>query len=59
MRMPRWHVIPSRRIVQLDSGVEIFNSSVNDAHVEVTPSGELHVKPMATGQLILHFGPEA
>jgi hypothetical protein len=54
-----WYVLPSRAITKVGSGVEIFNNSDYDAHVELTTSGELLVKRHSAGQLIIQFTEES
>jgi hypothetical protein len=50
-----WHVLPSRAITHVAEHVAIFNDSDRDAHVEVLPSGEVIVKPLDFGRLIISF----
>lgn len=50
-----WHVLPSRAIVHVTDSIHIFNDSDHNAHVELTSTGELHVKKLAFGRLIIGY----
>jgi hypothetical protein len=50
-----WHVLPSRKITYVTDRIAIFNDSDRDAHVEVTASGELLVKPLDYGLLSINY----
>lgn len=50
-----WHVIPSRGVTHVTDHIHIFNDSDVSAHVELTPSGELHVKKLTSGRLIIGY----
>lgn len=54
-----WHVIPSCTIVHVTPKIHVFNPSDVNAHVEVTESGEIYVKPLDYGRLIISYmGPD-
>jgi hypothetical protein len=50
-----WHVLPSYTITYVTESVTIFNDSDHVAHVEVLPGGEVIVKPIDFGRLIVSF----
>ena len=50
-----WHVLPSHEITHVTDRISIFNPSDTVAHVEVTPSGELIVKPLDFGMLTINY----
>lgn len=58
MKQHTGHVIPPTSITHLGPGTHIFNGSDHQAYVEVMESGELTVKPLPSGQLIIWFGEE-
>lgn len=55
VKQTTWHVIPSCAIVHVTSKIHVFNPSDTDAHVEVTESGEIYVKPLTYGRLIISY----
>ena len=55
MKPTTWHVLPSREITHVTDHIHIFNDSEHDAHVEVTSSGELIVKPIDYGRLLIGY----
>jgi hypothetical protein len=52
------HVIPSRSIVHVGPDTHVFNGSDHTAYMEVAADGEMYVKPLASGQIIIWFGEE-
>jgi hypothetical protein len=50
-----WHVLPSHEITHVTSRIAIFNDSDRDAHVEITSAGELLVKPLDFGRLLIAY----
>ena len=55
MKTTTWHVLPSHEITHVTENIAIFNDSESTAHVEVTPGGEVIVKPIDYGRLIVSF----
>lgn len=55
MKTTTWHVLPSRQITHVTDQIVIFNDSEMDAHVEVTPDGELIVRPLDFGLLSISY----
>ena len=50
------HIIPSHAIVHVSPNTHIFNGSDHRAYVEVSDAGELLIKPLDFGQLVISFG---
>lgn len=50
-----WHVLPSYAITHVTDSITVFNDSDHTAHVEVTLNGEVIVKPIDFGRLIISF----
>lgn len=57
MKTTTWHVLLPNEITYVTDRIAVFNDSDKDAHVEVTPSGELLVKPLDFGRLLLSYLP--
>lgn len=55
MKTTTWHVLPSHAMTYVTDEIIIFNDSDRDAHVELTPSGELRVKPLDFGRLVISY----
>ena len=55
MKTTTWHVLPSHEITHVTDDIAIFNDSEYTAHVEVTLNGEVIVKPIDFGRLIISF----
>lgn len=51
----KWHVLPSHAITHVTDDIHIFNDSEHNAHVEVTSAGELHVKKLEFGRLVIGY----
>lgn len=49
------HVLPSYSIVHVGPNTHIFNGSDANAYVEVTDAGEVRVKPVKFGRIIIGF----
>lgn len=59
MKAVTGHVIPSCAIVHVRDNIHVFNPSDTAAYVEVTELGEVYVKPLTYGRLIISYmGPE-
>lgn len=50
-----WHVLPSQTITHVTDNIHILNDSNHDAHVELALNGELHVKKLTLGRLIISY----
>jgi len=55
MKTTTWHVLPSHVITHVTDRIAVFNDSDANAHVEVTADGELLVKPLDFGRLIVSY----
>ena len=50
-----WHVLPSYEITHVTNDIHVFNDSEHVAHAELTPGGELHVKPIPFGRIVIGY----
>lgn len=55
MKKHTGHAIPSHAIVHLSDNVHVYNDSYGNAYLEVTSDGEIQVKPIPFGRIIIGY----